>query len=68
MLPPTFLRDATFQSHVGIIVLFGGIGAAISRPENRAGSALAGRPGGRAGEQPLRSELINAVTVTMTGS
>ena len=31
----------------------------ISRPENRAGSALAGRPGGRAGEQPLR-----CVTVT----
>ena len=26
------------------------------RPENRAGSALAGRPGGRAGEQPLRCD------------
>ena len=35
-----------------IFVLFG---AGISRPENRAGSALAGRPGGRAGEQPLRA-------------
>ena len=46
--PPTGRQDT---DHIKIIVLFG---AGISRPENRAGSALAGRPGGRAGEQPLR--------------